>query len=209
MVSWTFVLTCLLLAVVPGPSFAVLINQSVRHGRTAGLATVLGNTTGLLIWAVASAFGLTALIKASEVAFVALKVIGAVYLCWLGVRTLIRSRSTAAAVPAAPDASGGGPLAAFRAGTVTNLANPKAAVLYLALLPQFLPVDGNVLADTFVLAAVQMAISASWYALVVVAIGLVRRTLSRPAVKARVEQISGVVLVGLGLRMAVMSRSAL
>lgn len=111
MVSWTFVLTCLLLAVVPGPSFAVLINQSVRHGRTAGLATVLGNTTGLLIWAVASAFGLTALIKASEVAFVA--------------------------------------------------------------------------------------------------IGLVRRTLSRPAVQARVEQISGVVLVGLGLRMAVMSRSAL
>lgn len=207
MVSWTFVLTCLLLAVVPGPSFAVLINQSVRHGRAAGLATVLGNTTGLLIWAVASAFGLTALVQASEVAFVALKVIGAIYLCWLGVRTLIRSRSTAAA-PTTPDASGG-PLAAFRAGTITNLANPKAAVLYLALLPQFLPVDGNVLADTFVLAAVQMAISASWYALVVVAIGLVRRTLSRPAVQARVEQISGVVLVGLGLRMVVMSRSAL
>lgn len=208
MVSLPFVLTCLLLAVVPGPSLAVLINQTVRHGRGAGLATVLGNTTGLLLWAVASAFGLSALIQASEVAFVVLKVVGAVYLCWLGVRTLVRSRATATPAEVDVPETVGSPLAAYRAGAITNLANPKAAALYLALLPQFLPADGNVLADTFVLAAVQMAISASWYALVVVAIGMVRRTLARPAVKARIEQISGLVLVGLGLRMALLGRTA-
>jgi threonine/homoserine/homoserine lactone efflux protein len=159
------------------------VNQSLRNGRVAGMAAVLGNASGLVFWASASVFGLTALIRTSEFAFVLLKVVGAAYLCWLGLRTLVRSRATAADDPVVRT-GGGGPLAAFRTGMVTNLANPKAAVLYLALLPQFLPVGGNVLADTAVLAAVQMAISVSWYTLVVLAVGLVRRTLARPSVKA-------------------------
>jgi threonine/homoserine/homoserine lactone efflux protein len=207
-VSVAFVVTCVLIVVAPGPSFAVMVNQSLRNGRVAGMAAVLGNASGLVFWASASVFGLTALIRTSEFAFVLLKVVGAAYLCWLGLRTLVRSRGTATDDPVVRT-GGGGPLAAFRTGMVTNLANPKAAVLYLALLPQFLPVGGNVLADTAVLAAVQMAISISWYTLVVLAVGLVRRTLARPSVKARVEQISGLVLVGLGLRMITLSQAAL
>jgi threonine/homoserine/homoserine lactone efflux protein len=208
-VSVAFVVTCVLIVVAPGPSFAVMVNQSLRNGRLAGLAAVLGNASGLVFWASASVFGLTALIRTSEFAFLLLKVLGAAYLCWLGLRTLVRSRATAADDPVVMRTGGGGRLAAFRTGMVTNLANPKAAVLYLALLPQFLPVGGSTLADTAVLAAVQMAISVSWYTLVVLAVGLVRRTLARPSVKARVEQISGLVLVGLGLRMITLSRAAL
>lgn len=209
MVSVAFVVTCVLIVVAPGPSFAVMVNQSLRNGRLGGLAAVLGNASGLVFWASASVFGLTALIRTSELAFVALKVVGAAYLCWLGLRTLVRSRATAADDPVVMRTGGGGRLTAFRTGMVTNLANPKAAVLYLALLPQFLPAGGATLADTAVLAAVQMAISVSWYTLVVLAVGLVRRTLARPSVKARVEQISGLVLVGLGLRMITLSRAAL
>ncbi|MDT7693332.1 MAG: hypothetical protein QOI75_2699 [Pseudonocardiales bacterium] len=209
MVSVAFVVTCVLIVVAPGPSFAVMVNQSLRNGRLGGLAAVLGNASGLVFWASASVFGLTALIRTSEFAFVALKVVGAAYLCWLGLRTLVRSRATAADDPVVMRTGGGGRLTAFRTGMVTNLANPKAAVLYLALLPQFLPAGGATLADTAVLAAVQMAISVSWYTLVVLAVGLVRRTLARPSVKARVEQISGLVLVGLGLRMITLSRAAL
>ncbi|WP_445182698.1 LysE family translocator [Pseudonocardia sp. Cha107L01] len=209
MVSVAFVVTCVLIVVAPGPSFAVMVNQSLRNGRLGGLAAVLGNASGLVFWASASVFGLTALIRTSEFAFVALKVVGAAYLCWLGLRTLVRSRATAADDPVVLRTGGGGRLTAFRTGMVTNLANPKAAVLYLALLPQFLPAGGATLADTAVLAAVQMAISVSWYTLVVLAVGLVRRTLARPSVKARVEQISGLVLVGLGLRMITLSRAAL
>jgi threonine/homoserine/homoserine lactone efflux protein len=208
-VSVAFVVTCVLIVVAPGPSFAVMVNQSLRNGRLGGLAAVLSNASGLVFWASASVFGLTALIRTSEFAFVALKVVGAAYLCWLGLRTLVRSRATAADDPVVMRTGGGGRLTAFRTGMVTNLANPKAAVLYLALLPQFLPAGGATLADTAVLAAVQMAISVSWYTLVVLAVGLVRRTLARPSVKARVEQISGLVLVGLGLRMITMSRAAL
>jgi threonine/homoserine/homoserine lactone efflux protein len=208
-VSVAFVVTCVLIVVAPGPSFAVMVNQSLRNGRLGGLAAVLGNASGLVFWASASVFGLTALIRTSEFAFLALKVVGAAYLCWLGLRTLLRSRATAADDPVVMRTGGGGRLTAFRTGMVTNLANPKAAVLYLALLPQFLPAGGATLADTAVLAAVQMAISVSWYTLVVLAVGLVRRTLARPSVKARVEQISGLVLVGLGLRMITLSRAAL
>jgi threonine/homoserine/homoserine lactone efflux protein len=208
-VSVAFVVTCVLIVVAPGPSFAVMVNQSLRNGRLGGLAAVLGNASGLVFWASASVFGLTALIRTSEFAFLALKVVGAAYLCWLGLRTLVRSRATAADDPVVMRTGGGGRLTAFRTGMVTNLANPKAAVLYLALLPQFLPAGGGTLADTAVLAAVQMAISVSWYTLVVLAVGLVRRTLARPSVKARVEQISGLVLVGLGLRMITLSRAAL
>lgn len=209
MVSVAFVVTCVLIVVAPGPSFAVMVNQSLRNGRLGGLAAVLGNASGLVFWASASVFGLTALIRTSEFAFLALKVVGAAYLSWLGLRTLVRSRATAADDPVVMRTGGGGRLTAFRTGMVTNLANPKAAVLYLALLPQFLPAGGGTLADTAVLAAVQMAISVSWYTLVVLAVGLVRRTLARPSVKARVEQISGLVLVGLGLRMITLSRAAL
>jgi threonine/homoserine/homoserine lactone efflux protein len=208
-VSVAFVVTCVLIVVAPGPSFAVMVNQSLRNGRLGGLAAVLGNASGLVFWASASVFGLTALIRTSEFAFLALKVVGAAYLCWLGLRTLLRSRATAADDPVVMRTGGGGRLTAFRTGMVTNLANPKAAVLYLALLPQFLPAGGGTLADTAVLAAVQMAISVSWYTLVVLAVGLVRRTLARPSVRARVEQISGLVLVVLGLRMITLSRAAL
>ncbi|MDT7670668.1 MAG: hypothetical protein QOC74_3451, partial [Pseudonocardiales bacterium] len=136
MVSVAFVVTCVLIVVAPGPSFAVMVNQSLRNGRLGGLAAVLGNASGLVFWASASVFGLTALIRTSEFAFLALKVVGAAYLCWLGLRTLLRSRATAADDPVVMRTGGGGRLTAFRTGMVTNLANPKAAVLYLALLPQ-------------------------------------------------------------------------
>ncbi len=207
MISVAFLVTCFLMVAMPGPTFALLVDQSMRHGRRAGIATVSGNTTGLVFWAIASAFGLTALVRTSELAFVVLKVAGAVYLCWLGLRTLIRSRSTSVGEPVEVR-SGGGLLASYRAGVLTNIANPKAAVLYLALLPQFLPAHGNPAADTALLAAVQMTISVSWYTLVVLAIGFTRRLLSRPVVKARLEQLTGMVLVGLGLRMVMLSRAA-
>ena len=211
--TWPFVVTCVLVALTPGPSLAVLIDQLLRAGRPAGLVTVAGNTTGLVFWAGASVLGLTALVRASEVAFLVLKVLGAVYLVWLGVQSLRRSRRHRAAAaepsaePARPGRSGG-LLAAYRAGVLTNLSNPKAAALYLALFPQFLPAGAAPLAATATLAAVQMTISASWYVLVTLVIGRVRRLLANPVVRARMDQLTGLVLVGLGVRLATLARSA-
>jgi threonine/homoserine/homoserine lactone efflux protein len=201
-VSPAFVLTCVLMVVAPGPSFAVIVNQSIRHGRRAGLLVVAGNTTALTGWATASALGLTVLIRTSEIAFTVLKIAGAAYLCFLGVRTLLRSRRPVVD-DAEPQARTGA--AAYRAGLLTNLTNPKAAVLYLALFPQFLPAGGG-LGDVFTLAAVQMAISASWYVLVVLAVAAVRRLLARSVVRTWLDRATSVVLIGLGVRLLALAR---
>lgn len=185
------------MVLAPGPSFAVIVNRSIRDGRRAGLLVVAGNTTALTFWASASALGLTALIKTSEIAFVALKIAGAAYLCFLGVQTLLRKRSLPEAAPSTR--------AAYRAGLLTNLTNPKAAVLYLALFPQFLPAHST-LGDVFVLAAVQMAISASWYVTVVLAVAAVRRLLARSVVRTWLDRATSIVLIGLGLRLVALAR---
>ncbi|WP_159447676.1 LysE family translocator [Streptoalloteichus hindustanus] len=202
-----FLLTCLAIALVPGPTVAVIIDQSLRAGRGAGLATIAGNTSGLFLWAVASVLGLTALVRTSEIAFVALKFVGAVYLCWLGVQSLRRSRRHEGDLPTARRRERG-LLASYRAGVLANLSNPKAAALYLALLPQFIPAQESVPYATAVLAAAQMTISSLWYAALVVVVSAVRRFLARPRVRARIDQISGLVLVGLGLRMITLGRAA-
>ncbi|WP_189055918.1 LysE family translocator [Longimycelium tulufanense] len=202
-----FVLTCLAVVLAPGPSLAVILDQALRVGRSAGLATIAGNTTGLVFWAGASVLGLTALIRTSEVAFVVLKVVGAAYLCWLGIQSLRRSRRAPAAEPGT-GAPARGLFSAYRAGFLANVSNPKAAALYLALLPQFIPASGDVLTGTAVLAGVQMLISASWYAVVVLAVAAVRRVLDQPRVRALLDQLSGLVLVAMGLRLVTLSRAA-
>lgn len=187
------------MVLAPGPSFAVIVNRSIRDGRRAGLLVVAGNTTALTFWASASALGLTALIKTSEIAFMVLKIAGAGYLCFLGVQTLLRSRASLS--EAAPRSGG----SAYWAGLLTNLTNPKAAVLYLALFPQFLPAHSG-LGDVFLLAAVQMAISASWYVTVVLAVAAVRRLLARSVVRTWLDRATSMVLIGLGLRLAALAR---
>jgi threonine/homoserine/homoserine lactone efflux protein len=204
-ISIAFVVTCALVVVAPGPSFAVIVNQSIRHGRRAGLQVVAGNTTALTFWATASAFGLTALIRTSEIAFTVLKIAGAAYLCYLGVLTLVRSRRHVSAPEEPPGARAGTGWAAYRAGLFTNLTNPKAAVLYLALFPQFLPA-GSGLADVFELAAVQMCISATWYCVVVLAVAGVRRLLAKSVVRMWLDRATSVVLIGLGVRLVALAR---
>lgn len=205
--STAFVITCVLVIVSPGPSLAVVVDQTLRAGRWAGVATVAGNTTGLVFWASASVLGLTALVRTSEIAFVALKIAGAAYLCWLGIAALRRSLRHQEAPTAVDRPRPSGLVASYRAGLIANVSNPKAAVLYLALFPQFLPSDGGTLADTAALAGVQMTISASYYLLVVAAIDTVRRFLGKPVVRRTIDQVTGFALVGLGVRMATLSRA--
>jgi threonine/homoserine/homoserine lactone efflux protein len=206
MVSLGFLATCAAVIVAPGPMFTLLVNRSLRYGRRLGFVTIMGNTTGLAIWATASAFGLTELIRTSEFAFSVLKIVGAAYLCGLGARAVLRSRRPPEGAPGSPVAKSS-VSAAFRAGLLTNLSNPKAAVLYLALLPQFIPPHANAAGATAVLAAVQMAMSATWYSFVVLALGQFRKLLSRPTVKRRIEQATGLVLVGLGARMLTLAKA--
>jgi threonine/homoserine/homoserine lactone efflux protein len=193
-------------ALVPGPSTAIIVRQSVTAGRRAGVAAMLGNECGVVLWGLAAAFGLSALLLASRVAYDAMRVTGAVFLVTLGARALWRSRRAAGpAAEEAPVRAGSG-WRAYRLGLLTNFANPKAGVFAVSFLPQFVPSGASVLPVLVVLSLVWALIDMIWYLTLIWLAGRAGRALGRPSVRRRLEQVSGVVLVGLGLRLAAESR---
>jgi threonine/homoserine/homoserine lactone efflux protein len=189
-----FVPVAIVLSVSPGPDMALVLRNTVRGGRGAGYRTVGGIAVGLVVWATASALGVAAVLSASATVFTALKLAGAVYLVYLGVQSL-RSlrRGDAPEVAAKPSGS------PFRQGLVTNLLNPKLAVLFTTLLPQFVS-HGDPAAKPALLAAEFIAIGLTWLCFYTAAVGVVahNRTFRRVT-----EAVSGVVLIALGARLAV------
>jgi threonine/homoserine/homoserine lactone efflux protein len=189
-----------LIVVVPGPDMALVLRNGVAHGRRAAVATALGINTGLLVWALAAALGIAAVLHASATAFTALKIAGAAYLVWLGTRALVDawrgiSESQTVQTPRR-DAS------PFRQGLLSNLFNPKIALVYTTLIPQFVDRSGSEIAQTFVLAAVFIAMGLVWltgYALLVAQAGALLR---RPVLRRVVNAVSGAVLTTLGIRLA-------
>ncbi|MGP3918177.1 LysE family translocator [Nonomuraea sp. 10N515B] len=194
---------CVLVAMVPGVSTAVILRQTLRSGRGSGLAATLGNETGILLWGLAAAFGLSALLVASQLAYDVMRVIGAVVLVVMGAQALWQARKGA---PPAEVATAPGWRGAYLAGVGTCLANPKAAVFAMSFLPQFVPAGQNVPVTLVTLAVVWVLIDLLWYGLLIWAVAKAKDWLGRPAVRRRLEQISGLVLIGLGVRLVVESR---
>src|SRR4051812_15972513 len=126
---WAFIPIAALVTVTPGAATAMVVRSAMRGGWRAGVLTIAGNSLGVIAWAVLSIAGISALVAASEVAFMVLKVTGAAVLVWLGIQSLRRAPVGA---PVAPRRH-----RAFRDGLVTSLANPKLAVFFVALFPQF------------------------------------------------------------------------
>lgn len=209
---WSFALIVGLLTVTPGLDTAlVLRTAAVGHTRRAW-GTVLGIQTGTLAWAVLTSLGVTALLTASPLAYDMLRLAGAAYLCWLGVRILLASRrgraNTAPATDQASDqpagtAHGGDTWAAgWRQGTLTNILNPKVGAFYVAVLPQFIPPDAGQLGAGVLLAGVHIAFGVVWSALLIGGARLFRRGLSRPAVRRRVDRLTGTVIAAFGVQLA-------
>jgi threonine/homoserine/homoserine lactone efflux protein len=182
-----------LLIVTPGPDTAVTIRSALFRGRRAGLLTAAGVGTGQTVWAVATAVGLAALLHASQPAFVALRVAGAAYLVYLGVRALVdafRGASHRLRI---------GTGSPYRQGLLCNLANPKMAVFCVSLLPQFAsPTFGSLLAHGLVFSAITFT-WLSGYAFVVARVGDVLR---RSRVRRALDGVTAAVLVALGVRVA-------
>jgi threonine/homoserine/homoserine lactone efflux protein len=179
---------------------ALVLRNGVALGRRAAVATALGINTGLLVWALAAALGIAAVLHASAAAFTVLKLAGAAYLVWLGARALVDawhgvSEPEAVATPKRRSSP-------FRQGLLSNLFNPKIALVYTTLIPQFVERGGSEIAQTFLLAAVFIAMGLVWltgYALLVAQAGALLR---RPAVRRAVNAVSGAVLTALGIRLA-------
>jgi threonine/homoserine/homoserine lactone efflux protein len=209
-----FTLAAALLALTPGADTALVLRASVRGGRAEGLGAVLGISSGVLTWGFASGAGLSALLSASPVGYQVLRWTGAAYLGYLGLRSLLRRMPEAAtpASPAPPD-PGSVPEQAStrrrptwrvgaRAGLVTNLLNPKIGVFYAAFLPQFVPHGAPVLAMSVGLTLIHVTLGTAWLSVVVLTVDRARAVLGRPAVRRRMERITGAVLLGFGVRLA-------
>lgn len=202
-----FVVAVLLISASPGPAMALIFRRAALHGLRAAVPTVLGLEVGLYIWALCAGAGLAALVAASEVAFVVLRVAGAIFLIYLGVKAWRTAwRNPAPAEEALPPMGRQGWWKAFGEGVVVMLANPKAAVFMVAFYPQFVPADRPLLATTALLAAAQVLIETAFYLTLAAAVGRAGAWFRRPRIRRRLEAVSGTVLVALGLRLATTTR---
>ncbi|WUI02187.1 LysE family translocator [Spirillospora sp. NBC_00431] len=197
-----FAAVAALVTITPGVDTMLVLRTTVTGDRRTGYVTGAGVASGLACWAVASAAGLTALLAASRVAFDVLRVAGACYLLWLGAQALWKARGKVRDTEEAPDASVSGS-AAFRTGLTSNLLNPKVGVFYMSMLPQFIPAGAPTFGTSMLFGVIHVAEVLVWLAIVVVAASAARRVLSRPSVKRRLQQVTGVAFIGFGVRLAV------
>lgn len=200
-----FFLAVLLIAASPGPAVALILRRAALRGFRRTIPIVLGLEVGLYVWALLAAAGVAALVAASEVAFVVLRVVGAVVLIWLGIRAwraAWRQRGATEREPEIAEPPGGGGWRMFGEGVAVQLANPKAAVFMVAFFPQFIPAGAPVFATTAVLAALQVGLETCLYLSLAASVARAGGWLRRPVIRRRVEAVSGTVLVGLGLRVA-------
>ncbi|MFD7661924.1 LysE family translocator [Streptomyces sp. NPDC059788] len=214
-----FTVVAALLTISPGPDFAVVLRTSLGSGRRAALCSALGIATGCFVWGLAGAAGLTAMLSASKSAYDALRVAGALYLMWLGFQALrsARRRGSRAGRPASGDRGEAGsgsapayagsdrcsPLQAFRTGLLTNVLNPKVGVVYMSLLPQFIPHGAPVVPTTLLLVAVHVTLGFGWLGGIALAVHRARAFFQRPRVRLRMDQATGGVLLALGAAVGV------
>lgn len=206
---WAFLGVSLLVIVTPGPDTALTIRNTLLGGRRGGIFTALGVVTGQTIWASAASVGLVALLVAAAPVFVAVKLAGAAYLVLLGAQALHGAWRAGAARPTVTGTISPrrlAPAVALRQGLLSDLGNPKIAVFFTSLLPQFTPHGGATFGTLVGHGLIFSALTGAWltgYAVVVAKAGDVLR---RPQVQRLLEGVTGTVLIALGLRVATEQR---
>ena len=184
-----FALTALLLAIVPGQGVAMVLRQSLIGGKRAAFYSILGNSTGLVIWGSMSAIGLSVIFARSHLAFNVLKYLGVAFLLGLAIQTLLQLKREFGKF----DTSGGAKTsagAAYQLGLFTNLTNVKAAVFAVAFIPQFVPKHFALGTGIFILCLVQATVSFSWYSVLILAVDKSSVFLARPKVRRTLTGIS-------------------
>lgn len=202
----SFAVVAGLLTLVPGIDTALVLRSSLTRSRSFAFSTALGISTGAMVWGVAAAVGVSALLAASELAYRALTLAGAAYMVWLGASLLWKSRKGAAQCSSGATvmtAAGRDSLCrGWLTGAGTNLLNPKVGVFYIATIPQFIPAGTPPLLVGVVLAGVHCALTMAWFALLIFGTGYASKWLQGPRSVRVIDRITGTVLVGFGVKLA-------
>ena len=197
-----FLALSVLLILIPGPDTAVVTKNALVGGRRSGVLAAIGVSIGLTVWTIAAAFGIAALLRASAVAFLVLKLAGAVYLIWIGVQML---RARGFVPPTSTDhgltrrAAG---RKAVRQGLLSDLGNPKIAVFFTSFLPQFVHGHGSAFAPLLMLGGIFAVLTLAWLAAYGIVVGHASAFMRRPSVRKTLDRFTGVVLVGFGVKLA-------
>ena len=186
----------------PGQDTALTIRNALLGGKHSGIATALGVAAGQAVWTCAAAAGLVALLSASQPAFTALRLAGAAYLVLLGLQALAASLRRRPSSAHAARNGGTTPRASLRQGLVSNLANPKMAIFFTSLLPQF----GEMFTTLLALGLTFSLLTFVWLAAYGIVVARARRLLERQRVRRAFDALTGAVLVALGLRLAADAR---
>jgi RhtB (resistance to homoserine/threonine) family protein len=204
---WLFIATAILLVITPGQDTFFILGRSLSAGRSSGIAAALGISAGSVIHTLAAALGLSALLATSPYAFMAVKFAGAAYLIYIGVRALL-SRSNG--LPGGDDSRGDadGPSkrqwSAFHQGVLSNLLNPKVALFFLALMPQFIEAGSpDKVAAFLALGLTFVTLGVIWCVVLAVAAAKLRAAfLRRPSMANVLNKVAGAMFIALGLKLA-------
>ena len=188
-----------LLTITPGADMAMVARSVFMGGRRAAFATTLGISAGCVVWALASAAGIAAVLAASETAYDTLRLVGAAYLVWLGVQSLLAARRGYQGSEVPHERRGPSP---FRQGLLTNLFNPKIALFYTTFLPQFIGPGDPVMLLSLAMAGVHILLGLAWLSAYAWLLDRAVEAFRGSRVRRALDAFTGAVLVGLGIRVA-------
>ena len=198
---WTFLLAITLLTMSPGADTMIVIRNTLRGGAKDGLVSSLGICSGLFVHATLSAVGISAILLYSATAFTLLKMLGALYLLWLGFNSLKsfwKAKKGHQTYVAPKDFHF---LRSLKEGFLSNVLNPKAVIFYMAFLPQFISHEHSALAQSLFLALIHFIIGTIWQAILVYTIVSANGFIAKKSVQQSLDAISGIVMIGLGIRL--------
>ena len=195
-----FIAISLLLAVTPGPDMALVTKNALAHGPRGVFLTTTGIALALVLWVTASAVGVAAVLKASATLFYALKLVGGAYLAYLGVRAWLSSRKEPGDLLAGMKAAPAGSI--LRQGLISAGTNPKLGVFFVTFVPQFVDPHRQLLPQLLLLGSVFALIGWAWMNVYGLLIARIREFITAPRVRQWMDRITGTVLIGLGVRLA-------
>ncbi|MFJ7951588.1 LysE family translocator [Lysinibacillus sp. NPDC096418] len=201
-----FLVMCILLIILPGPDTAIATKNTLTVGKKGGIQTMMGSCCGLLIHTFAAVIGLSAIIVKSAYVFAIIKYVGAVYLCYLGCKTLwalkeLRSQQIEEDKESETDEKYNNH-SSFKQGFLTNITNPKVAVFFLTFLPQFVDGTGNTFLPFLMMGIIYTALTAMWFVFYVYLLDKISAFMKKPKTKTVIEGLTGTVLIGFGIKLA-------